>query len=138
MADANNVSLLMSIGALLAATAAGTSVLRFWSTYSDRITRADSKADSAQQEAAEAKNDVSNLRETITAMGREIDDVIERRAREQGDGLNAIRQHVTDLAFFVRDNFVRQPEFIAAMKKIEDGQARMETKLDEMRKEMRP
>lgn len=124
---------IVAFGAVAAAIASFCAILAFWTRFSDRITRAETRAENALQEAAEAKNENDNLRETITAMNREIDDVLERRGREHGDGLNAIRQHVTELAFFVRDNFVKQSDFASAVKDIKDSQSRMETKLDEVR-----
>jgi len=127
---------IVAIAAVFGAVASLCAVLAFWTTFSDRITRADGKAENAMQEAAEAKNDSANLREDLTKMNRDLDAVIERRGREHGEGLIALRQHVTDLAFFVRDNFVKQGDFAAAMKDIKDSQSRMEKKIDEVRERL--
>lgn len=137
-AGGSDALVFVAIGSVIAALASGTTVLGFWMRFSDRITIADTKADNAQQDAAEAKNENDNLRETISAMSREIDELIERRGREQGEGLIAIRQHVTDLAFFVRDNFVKQSDFASAMKDIKESQSRVEGKLDDMRARLPP
>lgn len=128
--------LIVSIGSIIASLAAGISVLKFWTKFTDRITRAEAAATDALQDAAEAKNENANLRDTIADMSREVDELIDKRSREQGEGLVAIRQHVTDLAFFVRDNFVKQSEFASAMKDIKDSQSRMEKKIDEVRERL--
>jgi chromosome segregation ATPase len=124
------------LASVLAALASFFAIIAFWTRLSDRITKADTKADNAQQEAAEAKNENDNLRETIAAMSREIDELLERRGREHGEGLSAIRQHVTDLAFFVRDNFVKQSDFASAMKEIKDSQSEIVKMLNEMRERL--
>jgi predicted KAP-like P-loop ATPase len=141
MADGGNIGFFVSIG-----TAIGSVVmfLKFWTWLTDRIAaakdtadRAALKAESAQQEAAEAKNDLSNFREALDEMTRNLQDRMERVRREDGDALGAIRQHVTDLAMFMRDNFVRNSEFAAAMTKIEAGQLRTETKIDQISERIR-
>lgn len=131
-------SVIVAIGSIMAALAAGTTVLAFWMRFSDRITKAEARADSALQEAAEAKNENENLREAMAALSRDHGDIIENARREQGESLSAIRQHVTELAMFVRDNFVRTAEFSGAMTEIKAGQLRLETKLDRMSEHMRP
>jgi hypothetical protein len=118
-----DVGSFLTIGSVLAALASAAAFIRFWTGFSDRIARAETKADNAPQEAAEAKNENDNLREALN-------DLVERRSREHGDGLSAIRQHVTDLAFFVRDNFVKKEDFTAAMNELKASQARVEGKID--------
>lgn len=127
----------VSLGIIVAAGAAAasfvvasTAVLTFWINLSTRITNAEGEAANALQEAAEAKNDNKSLRDVVTDLTRDHGDTIERARREQGESLTAIRQHVTELAMFVRDNFVRTAEFTSAMKDIRDGQRRLEEKLD--------
>jgi hypothetical protein len=126
-----------AVAALIAGIVAFFTVVGFWMNLSDRITKADGKAESALQEAAEAKNEYGDLSEKIDEMNRDIDERIERARRDDGEGLAAIRQHVTELAMFMRDNFVRNAEFTAAMTKIEAGQLRLETKLDRVSEQMR-
>ena len=137
MMGSTDVSTFVAIGSVMAALAAGVTVVSFWMRFSDRITvadakavAADAKAASAMQEAAEAKNDADNLRDAMADLTRDHGDTIDRTRREQGESLTAIRQHVTELAMFVRDNFVRNAEFTSAMKDIRDGQKRLEDKLD--------
>ena len=127
----------VSVGIVVAASAAAasfivatTTVLTFWINLSNRITLAESRAENALQEAAESKNDADNLREAMGELTRDHGDTLDRARREQGESLVAIRQHVTELAMFVRDNFVRNVEFTAAMKDIREGQRRLEEKLD--------
>jgi soluble cytochrome b562 len=135
------VSSLVAIGTSIAAFL---SVLTFWMKLSDRITKADAKADDAQQDAAEAKNDCANvrndcanMREELLEMIRAMDDRLDRAARSNGENTAAIRQHVTDLAMFMRDNFVRTAEFTVAMGEIKAGQLRLETKFDRLSEQMR-
>jgi hypothetical protein len=135
MADGSNVGIIVSIGGAIGTVI---TLLKFWTWFSDRITDADKKADSALQEAAEAKNDVSNLREASDQMVRDMHDEIERMRRERADGLLALQQHVTDLAMFMRDHFVRNDVFAAAMTKLEASQLRMDTKLDRIAEQTRP
>lgn len=131
MASDVTVGTVIAVGAGLASmVGAITAVLTFWVNLSSRIARADGKAENALQEAAEAKNDTDNLREAVAEMTRDHGDHSERMRREQGESLTAIRQHVTELAMFVRDNFVRNTDFSTAMKEIRDGQRRLEEKLD--------
>lgn len=61
--------------ALLAALAAFFTVIGFWTRWSDRISKAESKADAAEtraqdalQEAAEAKNEIAALNEALDAL----------------------------------------------------------------------
>ena len=103
---------------------------------SDRISKVEGVAETALQEAAEAKNGYNNLREWLEEMVREMEVKIERIRREDGDALSAIRQQITDLAMFVRDHFVRIPEFGAAITEIKASQIRMEVSLDRIRSEI--
>lgn len=133
MADSSNVSLIVSIGSVAGSVIA---LLTFWTRFSDRITRAQDTADDAIQDAAEAKNENENLRQTITQMIRNLEEHIDRSRRDEGESMLALRQHVTDLAMFVRDNFVRNIEFSSAMGEIKAGQLRLETKLDRVGEQM--
>lgn len=143
MAGEPDASLMALIGSAGAAIGAIVAVLTFrrgstdrMTKLAERVTAVEGRADTALQEAAEAKNDHDNLRDAVGDMSRDIDGVIDKRSREHGDGLASIRQHVTDLAFFVRDNFVKQSDFASAMKDIKDGQARVEKKIDDMRERL--
>jgi hypothetical protein len=134
MADGGNIGIVVSVGTLIGSII---TFITFWTRFSDRITIADQKAGIAQQEAAEAKNDLANFREALDEMTRDLNDRMEQMRREDGDSLNAIRQHVTEVGFYMRDNFVRNDVFAAAMIKIEAGQLRAETKLDRLSEQMR-
>jgi len=134
MADSGNIGIVVAIGTLIGSILA---FITFWMRLTDRITIADQKAESAQQEAAEAKNDMENIRELLDEMRRDHHEQIEKLRREDGDSLNAIRQHVTEMGFFMRDNFVRNDVFVAAMIKIEAGQLRTESKLDRLSEQIR-
>ena len=132
MASEVSLGVVIAAGAAIASFAvAGISVLTFWVNFSSRITKAEDVAGNALQEAAEAKNDFGDLRELVAEMARDHGDALSRAGRDHGESLIALRQHVTDLAMFVRDNFVRTPEFVAAMKDVRDGQRRLEEKIDE-------
>src|SRR5690349_3310241 len=134
MASEGSVGLIAAIyGAFIASISAAIAVVTFWMKFEHRITVADSKADNAVQDAAEAKNETENLRDVILDKFTEIDKLLRQTGHEYGDALVALRQHHTELAFFVRDNFVRTPEFAAAMAELKAGQLRMEAKLDQMR-----
>lgn len=137
MADGSNVGVIASIWSALGALFA---VLAFWTKFvTDRIgdargiaEKAQVVADQALQEAAEAKNESRDMRESVDNMMREIHDRIERSGREVGESNAAIREKITQVELFMRDNFVRHPEFMAAMAEIKAGQLRTETKLDSL------
>ncbi len=131
----SDTSIIVSVGSVIGTVIA---LLAFWSKFSDRITVAGNKADNALQEAAEARNDFQNLREAFDEMSRSTHEQIERMGRQDGDSLNAIRQKVTEVELFMRDNFVRNADFAAAMTKIEASQLRMDTKLDRISEQTRP
>lgn len=142
MSETPGSGLIVSIASVVSTALA---FLAFWMKLSNRITVADrkarnanDKADDALQEAAEAKNDTRDLRDAFDDMSRRTHDQIERLSKEDGDSLNALRQHVTDLAMYMRDNFVRNTDFTAAMTKIEASQLRMDTKLDRIAEQTRP
>ena len=134
MADGGNIGLFVAVGTLIGSVI---TFIKFWTGLTEKITEARNRAEIAQQEAAEAKNDLTNFREAFEEMTRDLHDRIEQMRREDGDSLNAIRQHVTEVAFFMRDNFVRNDVFAAAMTKIEAGQLRSETKLDRLSEQIR-
>jgi molecular chaperone DnaK (HSP70) len=122
-------SLLVSVSS---AIGTGIAILSFWMRLSDRIIKADAKADSALQNAIEAKNDSEAMREEFAEMIRTFEERLDRYRRDEGEGLAAIRQHVTELALFLRDNFVRRADFTAAMSDIKTGQRDVESKLDDL------
>lgn len=138
MAAEPDASLILQMGSIGGAVVAVLAVLTFWSKFSDRITKADSKASLALQEAAEAKNDYDNLRETMGDMSRELAEASDKRSREYGEGLAALRQHITDVAFFGRDNFVRKEDFNQALKEMKAGQESIEKKIDDVRDRLPP
>jgi molecular chaperone GrpE (heat shock protein) len=111
--------------------------IAFWTKLSDRITIADQKAEGAQQEAAEAKNDLANFRDALDHMTRDFHEQMNRMQRDDGEGLAAIRQKITEVELFMRDNFVRNVEFTSAMTEIKAGQLRTESKLDRLFGQMR-
>lgn len=117
-------ALAASIGTMIA-------VIRFWMGLSDRITKADNTANDALQEAAEAKNDFRQLSDKIDELALNLNDRMDRRSREDGDGLNAIRQKITEVELFMRDHFVRAPEFTATMSEIKSELIRIREKLEQ-------
>ncbi len=138
MPDTSNIGTMVAI----VGSAIGTviTMLTFWTRLTDRIAkakevaeRAEAKADVAQQEAAEAKNDSDNVRELLDQMIRDLHDRIERIAHDTGETVAALRQHSTQIELYMRDNFVREPAFASARKEIKDSQASMEKKLDDIR-----
>lgn len=120
-------------GGLAAGVSSLVGLIKFWTGYSDRLTRAEGVALNALQEAAEAKNDHGTLREKVDELSRDHSDLIDRRSREIGDGLSAIRQKITDVELWNRDHFVKQTDFTAAMNELKAGQARVEKTLQEVR-----
>lgn len=136
MAD-SDTNLLVQIGGGIATAIA---FLTFWRTSSrdraklaERLVKVEGKARLALQEAAEANNEHDNLRDAMREMNRNIDELINARSREYGEGLVAIRQHMVDHALWSRDNFVRKEDFNNAMQEIRSGQTRVEEKLDDLR-----
>lgn len=121
------------IGALASGVSALVGLLKFWTEHADRLTKVEGVAVNALQEAAEAKNDHDNLREKVDELSRDHSDLIDRRSREIGDGLSAIRQKITDVELWNRDHFVKQTDFTAAMNELKAGQARVEQRLEEVR-----
>ncbi len=129
------------IASIGGAVAAGLALLGFWTKYIvDRIAgakeiavRAEAKADVAQQEAAEAKNETRDMRELIENLTRDMHDGMVRIGRETGESNAAIRQHITESLFFVRDNFARRDEVAADITEIKESQKSMEEKLDDIR-----
>lgn len=127
-----------TVGIVVSITTIGTIIafLTFWTKFTDRITKVESKADTALQEAAEAKNENRNLREAFDEMTRDLHDQLERMRREAGESGAAIRQHVTEVAFFGRDNYALKDDIAAATIKSDAWQLRMDTKLDGLTKDM--
>ena len=132
-------SIWAAVGALLA-------VLSFWTKFvTDRIStarrvaeKARGVAENALQEAVEAKQESHETRESLEEMIRDLHDKMERTSRDVGESNAAIREKITQVELFMRDNFVRQPEFMAAMAKIEAGQLRTEAKIDQLACKMPP
>lgn len=116
-------ALAASIGTMVA-------VIRFWMGLDNRITKATDTADDALQEAAEAKNDIRQVDEKIDEMFAKLSDRIDLRSREYGDGLSAIRQKITEVELFMRDHFVRAPEFTSTMSEIKSELIRIREKLE--------
>jgi uncharacterized membrane protein len=133
----SDTGLLVQIGGMVGTAIA---ILTFWRTSSrdraklaERLVKVEGKARLALQEAAEANNEHDNLRDAMREMNRNIDEMINARSREYGEGLVAIRQHMVDHALWSRDNFVRKEDFNNAMQEIRSGQTRVEEKLDDLR-----
>lgn len=136
MADAN-AGIIVSIGTVIGTVIA---MLTFWTRLTDRIAkakeiaeRAEARADTAQQEAAEAKNETRSMRELIEGLTRDLHDGMVRIGRETGESNAALRQHITESLFFVRDNFARRDEVAADIAEIKESQKNMEEKLDDIR-----
>ncbi len=76
----------------------------------------------------------SRLREAIDASGREIDERIDAQARQFGETALALRQKITDVELYVRDNYVRRESFYSNIqelaKRIETRIDRLETKIE--------
>ena len=141
MADGLNLGVVVSIGSVIGTILA---IIGVWDRLTGRIARAHARADhaattaeNAMQEAAEARNDLQNFREAIDEMTRDLHERHDRLRREDGDGLAAIRQKVTEVELFMRDNFVRNTDFTAAMTKLDAGQQRTDMKLDRLSEQIR-
>ncbi len=139
MADAN-AGIIVSVGAAISTVIA---MLTFWMRLTDRIATAKEIAEGAKgvaeaalQDAAEAKQESREVRALIEKMTLELHDQIDRMGRAAGENNAAIREHITQSLFFVRDNFVRSPQFDLAIKEIKDSQLRTEGKIDELAKQM--
>ncbi len=134
-ADTSNVGLIATLGGVVTAVMA---VLGFWTkNVIDRISGAKEVASKAQgiaeialQEAAEAKLENHETRELLDQVIRDMHEEIQRIGREVGESNAAIRQHITELAFFARDNFARKDDLAAAVLKIEAGQIRTDAKIE--------
>ena len=134
--DTSNAGAIVTIlGAVIAAVIA---VFSFLMKYIvDRISGAKEVASKAQgiaeialQEAAEAKQENHETRELLDQVIRDMHEEIQRIGREVGESNAAIRQHITELAFFARDNFARKDDLAAAVMKIEAGQIRTDAKIE--------
>ena len=105
MADpAADPTLLISIGSVMAAVAAGTTVLAFWMRFSDRVSKAQASADGALQEAAEAKKEAADARVALVALDRAFALYREAVAKEyvSRETLRELEQRVTNLIEMVR------------------------------------
>ena len=87
---------LATIVALGTAGAAGCAILGFWLRFSDRITKADAKADAAEKAAAEAKRLSDEAHTRITALAAEFGMYRERVALDFV-GKEAVRDLRTEL-----------------------------------------
>ena len=129
--DGSGIIWLSTVGGVL-------TLLGFWTKFvTDRISgakgaadKADTKADAASQEAAEAKNEIRDVRELLEEIIRDIHDKTTRASREMGESHVALRQKLTDVELFIRDNFARKDELVAAVMRIEAGQIRTDTKIE--------
>jgi len=83
----------------------------------------------------------TSIRSAITSQRENIDDEFLQVRREWGETVSAIRQKVTDVELYVRDNYVRKDVFDSAMTnlgkhveqvgdRIEARLLRIETKMD--------
>ncbi len=76
----------------------------------------------------------SDLLAAIDASGREIDERIDAQARQFGETALALRQKITDVELYVRDNYVRRESFYSNIqelaKRIETRIDRLETKIE--------
>lgn len=70
------------------------------------------------------------LRKEIQTSRDETDDRIERQGRQFGEIIAALRQKITEVELYIRDNFVRKPSFEAVMARIEKILERLEEKID--------
>ena len=57
----------------------------------------------------------TSIRSAITSQRENIDDEFLQVRREWGETVSAIRQKVTDVELYVRDNYVRKDVFDSAM-----------------------
>ena len=69
-------------GAVIVAVGSLLSILRFWSSYSDRITKAESAVKTANDTAQEAKRDAHEAIEKIAVLGAAFSLYREQVARE--------------------------------------------------------
>lgn len=146
MADSSSVGIFVTIFVAIGSMFGGTVVtlLKFWSKLTDKIAdtdqkagRAEMKADGATQEAAEAKNEVANLREAQDHMIRDFHDQSDRALRETGESNAAIRTKITEVELYIRDRFMEKTDFKDAMDDIKAVQLRMNTKLDDIARDLR-
>ena len=101
-------------GAAIAAIGALLSIVGFWTRFSDRITEAENKATSAEEDAREARKALSESDSTIHALGAKL--------------------YQTEI--WARDEFVRKASFEGVVTRMERGLAdfksEINTKLDRM------
>jgi hypothetical protein len=136
-----NAGIIVSVGSAIGTLIA---VLTFWTKLTDRIAKAKDVAEKAQgiaenalQEAVEANQEFRNMRGSFEEMARDLRDEIELSRRETGESNAAIRQHVTEIAFFMRDNFVPYREFSSDMTEVKGALVELNKKLDRLT-EQRP
>lgn len=76
----------------------------------------------------------TDLLAAIDMSGKEIDERIDAQSRQFGETVAALRQKITDVELYVRDNFVRRDSFYTNIqelaKRIETRIDRLETKID--------
>lgn len=84
----------------------------------------------------------ANLRSAINEASKEVDERIERQAREFGEVVSAMRQKIQEVELYGRDHYVSKETFtmlVAELKmgierlgdRMEEGVRRMEAKIDQ-------
>lgn len=74
-----------------------------------------------------------SLSEKIDASGREIDERIDQQSRQFGETVSALRQKITDVELYVRDNYVRRESFY---KVVDDLGVRIEKRIDKLERKL--
>ncbi len=85
-----NAGIIVSIGSAIGTFLA---VLGFWTRFTDRIAKAQTIAENALQEAAEAKVESGQAREAFDAMMRDIHDRIDRMRNRREYGRDPPARH---------------------------------------------
>jgi phytoene dehydrogenase-like protein len=126
------------IGALGSVVTAVIAWLAFWLRLERRVTKAEITAQNALQVAAEADEELKEMREAAERYNRSEADNLDRMRREFGETVRAALNKIHEFETWSRDNFVRQPFFDNAIqnmeKRLDDRLARIESMLDNMKK----
>jgi hypothetical protein len=105
--------------------------LSFWMGFERRLTKAELTAQNALQVAAEAAEEVKEMREQSNNLQRNFTDALDGLRREFGETARAALQKIHEIETWSRDTFVREPQFTAALLRMENSQDARDKRLDD-------
>ncbi len=100
---------------------------------SDRITKVESVAQNALQTAVEAESKTDAVLRRIEIIAVDLNDKIDRMGRAAGENNAAIREHVNQMGYFVRDKFPLKEDVNDRLDELKKSQRDIEEKIDDIR-----